>query len=181
MTKPSPTKPKRSDETRQKMRDAAVNRHSMNAEQIRKRVTLMLTAIEKEISENHGIYPSNKGALSLAEIARRAEIHPLTFHKPNYQKLAKHVRDWLHGLKTKPATKTKKVRKGLAARVQDWQQLYDDLLESHRVSETDLSIANEELREGKEELRKAYAEIDRLKAELASFGNVVRFLPKSNA
>jgi nucleoid DNA-binding protein len=179
MTKQSPAKPKRSDMTRQKMRDAAVNRHSMNAERVRERVTLMLTAIEEEISENHGIYPANKGTLSLAEIARRAEIHPLTFHKPNYRMLAKHVRDWLFRLKAKPVTK--KIRKGLAGRVQDWQQLYDDLLESHRVSETDLSIAKEELKLGEEELRKAYAEIDRLKAELASFGNVVRLPSKSNA
>lgn len=173
MTKLLPAKSKRTDETRQKMRNAAVVRHTINAERIRERVILVLDAIEKEISENHGIYPSNKGTLSLAEVARRAGIHPLTFHKPKYQELTERVREWLHGINTKPELKAKNVRKGLHARVEEWKQLYYDLLESHRISETDLSNAEDAL-------KNAHAEIDRLKSALESCGNVIRLPTKSN-
>ncbi|WP_124982100.1 hypothetical protein [Ralstonia solanacearum] len=142
-------KPKRtySDESRERMRTAALARHDDNAEEIRERIRAVMKATQEEMAANNGIYPHNKGAVSLAEVARRAGIHPVTFHKERYVELAKEIREWLEALKQGAIVGRMRVRKALATRVQEWKELYEDLLETHRISETDLAYANEQLKE----------------------------------
>jgi hypothetical protein len=135
------TKPKRnySDETRERMRAAAMARYDSGAEQTHARVRSLMKTIQEEMASNQGIYPHNKGALSLAEVARRAEMHPLTFHKPRYVDLAKEVKEWLETLKQGAIVGRMRVRKDLGTRVQEWKELYEDLAETHRATETDLA------------------------------------------
>lgn len=40
-----------------------------------------------------------------------------------------------------------RVRKELGTRIQEWKKLYEDLLETHRISETDLQYAEARLKE----------------------------------
>lgn len=72
-------KPGLSEDARGRMRTAALARYDRAAQQTHERVRAMLQTITKEMEANQGISPHNKGALSLAEIGRRAGIHPLTF------------------------------------------------------------------------------------------------------
>lgn len=148
MDKPN-TPPKRtySDESRELMRDAALARGNKAAEQTFLRVRAIMTEVQQEMAGNEGIYPHNKGALSLAEIARRAGIHPFTFHKPRYQDLSEEVKLWLQALKQKTVVGRVRVRKEMGVRVQEWKELYDDLLETHRITETDLAYAQSRLDE----------------------------------
>jgi len=155
-----------SEASKDKMRAAALARHDNNAQAIIERVHTVMETIQKEMTANNGIYPQNKGAVSLAEVARRAEIHPVTFHKERYIGLAQEVRDWLGTLKQGAIVGRMRVRKELETRVQEWKQLYDDLLETHRISETDLAYANEKLNEALQEietLRQRVAELTKLK------------------
>lgn len=134
-------------DTIERMRQAALSRHDSNAEETHKRVRAILRTIQKEMAANAGIYPNNKGAVSLAEVARRAEIHPVTFHKERYVDLASEVKLWLETLRQGATIGRVRVRKELGTRVQEWKQLYESLLETHRVSETDLAYAEARLQE----------------------------------
>ncbi len=88
-----------SDELRERMRAVALACSDSNAEQTMTRVRDLMTTIQKEMAANEGIYPHNKGAVSLAEVARRAGIYPSTFHKGRYVELAEEVKQWLVTLK----------------------------------------------------------------------------------
>ena len=136
---------KRPQESRERMRESALARHERNALQTHERVRAMMGKIKEEMAVNNGIYPHNKGALSLAEVARRVEIHPLTFHKPRYVELGKEVKEWLTTLKQREIVSRTGVRKELGTRLQEWKQMYEDLLETHRLTETDLAVAQAKL------------------------------------
>ena len=151
-----------SEESRKRMRAAALARYDGNAQQTHERVRAVMKAVQGEMVANDGIYPHNKGAISLAEIARRAGIHPFTFHKPRYVELAKEVREWLAVLKQDAAVGRVRVRKELGTRIQEWKQLYEDLREAHRISETDLAYANARLEEVLRENEELHRRIDYL-------------------
>ena len=160
MTNSSADKRAYSDEARSKMREAALLRYGRDAELAHERVRGVLRTIQEEIAANGGTYPNNKGAVSMAEVARRAQIHPFTFHKPRYQKLGKEVKAWLVTLKQGSIVGRLRVRKELGTRVLEWKELYEDLLEAHRISETDLAHAEARLDEVSKEnaaLRQALA------------------------
>ncbi|MGA4196571.1 hypothetical protein ACI2VG_05740 [Ralstonia nicotianae] len=162
MTDNKPPKQTRSEESRERMRAAALARHNSNALQTHERVRAVMKAIQQEMAANQGIYPYNKGAVSLAEVARRAGIHPFTFHKERYVQLAQEVKAWLENLKGSAVVGRVRVRKELATRVQEWKQLYEDLLEEHRTSETDLAHAEamlKELQADNEKLRQRLAHL----------------------
>lgn len=160
----APNKRAYSEESRAKMRDAALARFGRDADLAHERVRSVLLTIQEEISNNGGIYPNNKGAVSMAEVARRAHIHPFTFHKPRYLELGKEVRAWLNTLKQGSVVGRMRVRKELGTRVLEWKQLYEDLLEAHRISETDLAHAQARL----DEVSKENAEMRRILANHAS-------------
>ena len=155
-----------SDESRERMRTAALARYDANAQVTHERVRTVMSTIQEEMAANQGIYPRNKGAVSLAEVARRAEIHPFTFHKPRYVELAKVVKDWLQTLKEGTVVGRVRVRKELGTRIQEWKQLYEDLRETHRITETDLAHVNEQLKEAlreNEKLRRRVSELTKQK------------------
>lgn len=170
-----PAKPKRihSAEAIERMRAAALARGEREAEQNHERVRTVMKTIQKEMAGNDGIYPQNKGAVSLAEVARRAEIHPITFHKPRYRGLGEEVKAWLETLKQGSVVGRGRVRKELGTRVQEWRKLYEDLLEVHRISETDLEYAEAKLKE-------VLQENERLRQEVATQASlkVVPIRPK---
>ncbi|KVK72160.1 hypothetical protein WS90_35310 [Burkholderia cepacia] len=148
------------------MRTAALARFDIQAEQTHDRVRVVMKSIQKEMAGNEGIYPYNKGKVSMAEVARRAKIHPITFHKPRYRDLGMEVKAWLEALKHGAIVGRGRVRKELGTRIREWKQLYEDLLEAHRVSETDLAHANAQLEEAlreNEELRRRVADFTRQK------------------
>lgn len=150
----------------ERMRAAALARYDSEAEQAHERVRAVMKTIQKEMAGNEGIYPNNKGAVSMAEVARRAQIHPFTFHKPRYLELGKEVKAWLQTLKQGGVVGRGRVRKELGTRVQEWKKLYEDLLETHRISETDLEHAQARLKEVLQEndqLRQRVAEQATLK------------------
>ncbi|WP_197386309.1 hypothetical protein [Ralstonia pseudosolanacearum] len=151
------------------MSAAALARYDANAERAHDGVRAMLATIRNEIAENEGVYPHNKGALSLAEIARRAGIHPQTFHKPRYVELAAEVKAWLKALKQEASgvvVGRMRVRSELGSRLLAWKHLYEELLETHRISETDLALVEAKLEDALKEneiLRQRLAEVTRQK------------------
>lgn len=166
MTGSHKTKRTYSAEALERMRIAALARYDSEAAQAHARVREVMKVVQKETAGNAGIYPRNKGAVSMAEVARRAQIHPFTFHKPRYKELAKEVKTWLETLKEGAVIGRGRARTELGTRIGEWKQLYDDLLETHRVCVVDLEHTQELLREALQEnerLRQRHAEQAKLK------------------
>jgi hypothetical protein len=129
------------------MRQAALSRYDRNAEEIHIRVRKMMHTIQAELDANEGIYPHNRGSVSLAEVARRVQIHPVTFHKKRYVELAGEVKHWLENLHQGAIIRRVRLRNEIGSRVQQWKQLYESLRETHRSTETVLAFAEAKLQE----------------------------------
>ena len=138
-------------ESKERMRVAALARHDAGSEQIHERVRAMMKTIQMEMAGNGGIYPNNKGAVSMAEVARRSAINPTTFYKNRYRELGKEVDKWLETLKQGSVIGRGRVRKELGSRVQEWEDLYEALKVTNRLSETDLAHTEELLKEALKE------------------------------
>ena len=98
----------------------------------------MMKTIKEEMAANGGIYPHNKGAVSAAEVARRCGYHPGTLHKQRYNDLREELQNWIDALKGIGVVGRTRVRKELAQRADEWKELYNSLVEVHRVLGTDL-------------------------------------------
>ena len=108
--------------------------------------------IEKEVKDNDGLYPHPK-KLTLAEVARRADVTLTVLYKEPYKEFVTELRKWLDKLheqqellKQGRPGKQPSPRRSLQERVQDWKAVYDRLKDSHLKTEIDLLAANEEIK-----------------------------------
>jgi hypothetical protein len=152
----------RSSITRALIQKKALEQGAQRSDKVRHRVTIAMQTIEAEIAANNGIYPHNKGALSLAEVARRADVHSTTFFSPKQLDLGKEVKAWLEKLKAKETIGCGPVRKKLSSRVADWARLYGSLQQSHRDTELDLQQCQAELAIAGQEVARLHLENVRL-------------------
>ncbi len=141
---------------------------------------MAMAAIEQEMATNDGIYPQNKGALSAAEVARRAGVHSTTFFSPKQRELGQEVRAWLESLKKRTPVGAGNVKRSLADRIADWKEMYDGLAQSHRDTELTLQQAEAELGLVREQLGAMTHERDMLREQLAKAGgsSVIPLLPR---
>ena len=152
-------------------RKAAKKRGEKRTEEVQTKVKAIMAIIEEEMTSNDGIYPHRNGALSAAEVARRAGVHPTSFFTDKLRELGDEVRDWLGELKREKVVGAVKVHKTLAARIDDWRRLYDGLLQSHRDTELELQETQHQLREACEsikELEQKSARLEQLVNQAAS-------------
>jgi len=144
----------RSDAARELMRQCALQRGEQRSAQVEASVRKAMKDIDKEIQKNGGIYPHNGGALSAAEVARRAGIHVTTLHK-KLKALGNEVKDWLDLKEEKKELVGRvRVRRALSERLKDWQALYHGLEQSHRDTELQLQQFEAELEIARDEIRK---------------------------
>jgi hypothetical protein len=158
----------------ERMRAAAQARYDNVAENNHERVRAMMKSIQLEMAGNAGIYPSNKGAISMAEVARRSQIHPFTFHKPRYEALGKEVKVWLETLKQGSIVGRGPARKESGVRAQEWKRDYEGVLGNLQICRTDLLYSHAECNEfqlkyeeSQRRLAEALLEIERLRKKLA--------------
>ena len=171
---------KRADSTRELIRVKALERGQQRSADTRSRVETAMAAIEGEMAANDGIYPHNKGAVSAAEVARRAGVHPTTFFSPKQRELGQDVRDWLESLKKCNTVGVGAVKTSLTERVADWRAKHDKLAQSHRDTELKLQQAEAELGLVLERLGAVTHERDILREQLTKSGgsSVVPLLPR---
>jgi DNA repair exonuclease SbcCD ATPase subunit len=72
------------------LRRAAASR----SEQLRRKIDEALSCMEKEIEENNSLYPHNGGAITQAEVCRRAGIRPTSLGAPTQSASKKKVDQW---------------------------------------------------------------------------------------
>lgn len=152
-----------------KKSNIALKRGAERSKDLQIRVRETLKIIEEEININNGVYPHKNGALSLAEIARRARVHPTTFYSPNQRDFGIEVTKWLEKIRFKSTANGTSVRRDLASRVADWRKLFENLQRAQRTIELELQQleANSRL-----EIEKRDYEIDRLRRLLEATNKV---------
>lgn len=159
----------RSEETRAKQREKAIEQGKIRAAEVDRNVRSAMRTIADEMEANGGIYPHNGGAVSDAELYRRAGVHPTTVPKnlEIYKDLAADVKAWKADLlKERKPVGREQVRSTLADRVRDWQQRHDDLEQVHALVSTELQEAQARLEQAEEQIRELVRENKRLKAEI---------------
>jgi len=133
------------EETRQRMKEAARLRGQAKSAVLDSKVRATMTSIVEEMAANNGIYPQNGGAISINEVARRAEIDESTLYTKAQSALREDVKEWIRSLKAKEVVGRTRVRKQLAERMEDWKVLYELLETSHRTTELELQQAQADL------------------------------------
>lgn len=119
---------------------AAALRGATRTRQLKRRVLLAMRMIRAEMRANGGIYPKNGGAVSMAELARRAEINESSFYKkePVNETLKGRSERWLAALKKKEVVGRTRVRKSFAQRNEEWNKKYHALEQRHIRTELEL-------------------------------------------
>lgn len=119
---------------------AAALRGAARTEKMEMAVKEAMRAIQTDMQANGGIYPENGGAVSMAELARRAGISESSFYKkePDNLALKEKANLWLDTLKKKETVGRMRVKKSLAQKAEDWQQKYHALEQRHIRTELDL-------------------------------------------
>jgi hypothetical protein len=114
---------------------AAAKRGAAKTAKVHQQVEDAIRAIASEMQANGGIYPHNGGAVSMAEIARRAEINEATFYKKDNTALKERASLWLDTLKKKETVGRMRVRKSLQQRAESWHEKYKALETRHGITE----------------------------------------------
>lgn len=91
-----------------------------------------MVVIEGELEVNDGIYPFNKGRLSMAEVCRRAGIHKITLQGEVHRQTSRLVvKEWLHRVDAQLVKGSKNVRKRVTSKADDWKGRYVDLARTY--------------------------------------------------
>jgi AcrR family transcriptional regulator len=119
---------------------AAAQRGSARTKEMEQKVVQAMQAIQADMQANGGIYPHNGGAVSMAELARRAGISESSFYKKEPDNLALKERAdlWLDTLKKKETVGRMRVRKTFAQRAESWEKKYKALEQRHLRTELEL-------------------------------------------
>lgn len=136
---------------------AAARRGAARTAHLEIRVVQAMQAIQADMNANAGIYPLNGGAVSMAELARRAGIDESSLYKKGKVNEALKTRAvlWLETLKKKETVGRMRVRKSVAQRSEDWKTKYHALEQRHIRTELELQSLQsqaEKLRSKNEEL-----------------------------
>ncbi len=131
-----------------------------------------IRAISDDMAGNSGIYPHNGGAVSIAEIARRAGINEATFYKKDNTALKERASLWLDTLKKKETVGRMRVRKTFQQRAESWKEKYDALQNRHIITELQL----QQLQAEHEKLQRDYTSL--LDQMRAGSGGKVTPIPK---
>lgn len=147
---------------------AAARRGAARTAEMEQEVTAAMQAIHADLQANGGIYPHNGGAVSMAELARRAGISESSFYKRKPENLALKERAllWLDTLKKKETVGRMRVKKTLSQRAEDWRQKHDALQQRHICTELELQATKAEWEKERKELTEKVATLERENAAL---------------
>jgi hypothetical protein len=138
--------------------------------------------ILEEIKDNDGIYPRNGGALSQAELCRRAGVAQATLQNATHRATTLvAVNKWLREVRASSVSGRTSVNSTITKRVDRWKEDYQRVATHYNVSRLEVADLKDKLATTTEELVRARERITELESEVAllrsdrSQGNVVRF------
>lgn len=136
-------------------KEAARLRGEARTAGVEARVREAMVTIQKEMAANKGIYPENGGAVSMNEVARRANISETTLFSPKQKELGRNVKAWVESLKKTEVVGRKNVQRTVFERSEDWRNKYLALQDAHIATELDLQDSKVQLQDA----HKALAEL----------------------
>lgn len=164
MTTKSSLKRQHTAEAKERMSEASRKRYDANTVKIAERVRLAMTSIEAELSGTEA--GATTTSATLVEVARRASIHEVTLHKPRYTELLEEVTKWKKKFSQPESDSSESGgKRSQKTRIAEWQKLYNDLKDTHRLTETELFFANEDL-------KVALVENENLKQRIADLSKI---------
>jgi hypothetical protein len=154
---------------------AAAKRGAAKTARVYQQVEDAIRAIADEMQANGGVYPNNGGAVSIAEIARRARINEATLYKKSNTTLKERVSLWLDTLKKKETVGRMRVRKSHQQRAESWHEKYKALETRYGITE----LQFQQLQAEHEEQQRNYeALLEQIRAGVA---NKVVAIPKGDS
>jgi hypothetical protein len=151
---------------------AAAKRGAAKTAKVHQQVEDAIRAITSEMKANGGIYPNNGGAVSMAELARRAGINEATFYKKGNTALKERASLWRDTLKRRETVGRMRVRKTYQQRAASWHEKYKALETRHGITE----LQFQQLQAKYEELQQKYeALVEQMRKDAES---KVAVLPK---
>lgn len=157
-------------------KEAARLRGEARSAGVEARVHEAMVTIQREMAANRGIYPKNGGAVSMNEVARRAQISETTLFSPKQKELGKNVKAWVESLKKTEVVGRKNVQRTVFERSEAWRIKYLALQDSHIATELDLQDAKVQLQVA----QKAFADLKdkyELMLEQMRAGAVSKIIP----
>ena len=127
------------------------------------RLRSTMAEIDREISENDGVYPRNSGRLNVAELCRRAKVTAVSLHGEKHAGTTKlEVQAWLTKLRVDVPTSVKAARRKSYSQRLGWKERYDGIsaqfknMYSIEVVQRDAKIAalKKEISELKSQIKK---------------------------
>lgn len=148
-----------------------------------KKLTDAMKAIELDIHANDNLYPFNAGAVTQAEVCRRAGISKTLLQAPAHKTSTKVMVDtWVAELKNRLITGRKNVRRAVTARADDWKEQHEYLRSSYHIDMLKLEEAQAQIRKLTEDVASLREENAALREQIASPSSNVRALsPKTSA
>lgn len=142
---------------------AAAGRGAARTAHMEQQVAQAMHGIQADIQANGGIYPHNGGAVSIAELARRAGISESSFYKkvPENVALKGKAALWLDTLKKKETVGRMRVKKTLSQRTEDWRRKHRALEQRHICTELELLASKAEFEKKHKELTEKIATLER--------------------
>jgi len=145
--------------------DALKQHTDRERELVRAKLRKAQEQIERDLQENEGIYPFNKGRLTQAELCRRASIGMATLQGPAHKDAArKEVNAWLDGVKKRALQGHRKVRRAVTDRTDVLKQAYQELQSGWAVAELVYIEAQHRIAKLEEELVALHEELAVLRA-----------------
>jgi|JI10StandDraft_1071094.scaffolds.fasta_scaffold1745995_1 hypothetical protein len=131
---------------------AAQKRGAARSASLREAVKNAQDTILREMQDNGNIYPHSGGNVSLAELARRANVNESTFYKPKNVKLKAEAIQWLENLKSGATIGRKRVRKHFKEAANDWKTRFECIQHNYVINQLKLQSAEAQIIELKSEV-----------------------------
>jgi hypothetical protein len=131
-------------------------------DEVTERLKATMESIKREMSENNGIYPYNKGRINQSEVCRRAEVSKVTLQGAAHKSTTKLIVDkFVASCITK---RVPQVRAAITNRADQWKAHHDNVASHY-------AVAMLELNEATHQIKKLQAENAALREELRTSGN----------
>jgi hypothetical protein len=120
--------------------------------------------IEREIADNDGLYPFNKGRLNQAEVCRRADVKKGTLQGPLHRESTKPELDkWLLGVRG-GLPDGKAIRETVTSRVDHWKAAHTAIAQEYHKANLELAALRKELKVALEHIDALSEEIRQIKS-----------------
>ncbi len=142
-----------------------------------RKLTDAMKAIELDIQANDNLYPFNGGAITQAEVCRRAGVAKALLQSSSHKTSTKTMVDtWVAEINRRLITGSKNVRKAISARADDWKEQHEYLRNSYHIDMLKLEEAETKIRGLIAENTTLRDENEALRQQLAKDGSNVRAL-----